>query len=527
MKHRVYTWAVLMAIGLVALLPARAQYAVETGGPIVHHNRIDDFVFDRLKAERIPPSPTCTDAVFIRRIYLDMTGRLPTGQEARDFIRDDHPFKRRELIDRLFETEAFADYWAMKWCDILRVKAEFPSNLWPNAVQAYHRWLRTAIKENLPYDEMARTMLTASGSNFRDPPVNFYRAVKKKQPSNIAQAAALTFMGIRYERLPEDRQHDLANFFAFVGYKRTAEWKEEIVYFDLVKAATNQPDLIRTRFPDGRKVKLDLTEDPRRIFADWLIQPDNPYFSKAAVNRIWFWLMGRGLIHEPDDIRPDNPPTHPELLAWLERELETHEYDTRHVYRLILNSSTYQRSSIPLEDNREDDTFYSHYRIRRLEAEALIDALNQLTYTTEEYSSQIPEPFTFIPEEMGAVQIADGSITSSFLDMFGRPPRASGALTERDNSPSDTQILHLLNSSHIQRKIYGRRLTQHILKKVKWSVPKAINRVYLHILSRPPTGEEQWAAKEYVENTPDLSSSQALGDIAWALINSKEFLYRH
>lgn len=193
--------------------------------------------------------------------------------------------------------------------------------------------------------------------------------------------------------------------------------------------------------------------DPREVFADWLIDPKNPWFTRNIVNRIWAWLLGRGIIHEPDDIRPDNPPSNPELLAYLEKELIAAKYDLRHLYRIILNSQTYQLSAIPASDKPQAEVNFAHYPLRRLEAEILIDALNQITGTTEKYSSAVPEPFTFIPEEQRSIELADGSITSSFLEMFGRSSRDTGLVGERNNSPSAAQRLHLLNSSHIQKKI--------------------------------------------------------------------------
>ena len=250
--------------------------------------------------------------MFVRRVYLDVIGTLPSGEEAREFILDRSPNKRRALIDRLLEREEFADYWAMKWSDLLRVKAEFPINLWPNAAQAYHRWIRTCIKENVPYDQFVREMLTASGSNFRVPPVNFYRAMQSREPAGIAQAVALTFMGTRAEKWPKERLAGMAAFFAQVGYKYTAEWKEEIVFFDPGKtntAASNEVAIAAAVFPDGTAAHLSPDQDPREVFADWLIDPKNPWFARNIANRVWSWLLGRGIIHEPDDIRPDNPPT--------------------------------------------------------------------------------------------------------------------------------------------------------------------------------------------------------------------------
>ena len=491
-------------------------------------NRIDELVSRRLKELRISPAPLCSDAVFVRRVYLDTIGTLPTAREVTDFLGDSDPAKRSRLIENLFEREEFADYWAMKWCDILRVKAEFPSKLWPNAVQAYHRWLRDAIRDNMRYDRFARELLICSGSNFRMPPVNFYRAVQKREPASVADAVALTLMGQRTDRWPAKKREGMAAFFSLVGYKPTSEWKEEIVFFDLPRALSEYQDdqTIKAVFPDGRAVELDPGHDPRIAFVDWLTNPRNPAFSGNIVNRIWYWLMGRGIVHEPDDMRPDNPPRNPALLAWLQQELVKSGFDLRHIYRLILNSNTYQLSSIRNPGNAADDANFSHYLVRRLEAEVLIDAFNQITGTEESYSSEIPEPFTFIPEEHRAITLGDGSITSPFLDMFGRPPRDTGLESERNNQPSDTQALHLLNSSHIQRKMQRSQRLKALLKGAKWRNPVIIRRLYLTVLSRPPSSEEQRTATEYFETTEGWKMNAAI-DLAWALINSKEFLYRH
>jgi len=457
--------------------------------------------------------------VFVRRAYLDVIGTLPTAQEARVFILDKDPNKRSILIDSLLERDEFADYWAMKWGDLLRVKAEFPINLWPNAVQAYHHWIRTSIKKNLPYDRFVRELLVSSGSNFRVPQVNFYRAMQSKEPQTIAQVVALTFMGVRAENWEKERLSGMAAFFSQVGYKSTGEWKEEIVYFDPNKAA------LTAVFPDGKAARLSPEKDPREVFADWLISPKNPWFTRNIVNRVWSWLLGRGIIHKPDDIRPDNPPSNPKLLALLEKELIAANYDLKHIYRLILNSNTYQSSCISKTDKPEAEANFSHYPLRRLQAEVLIDALNQITGTTEKYSSEIPEPFTFIPAEQRSIALADGSITSSFLEMFGRPPRDTGLESERNNSPSAAQQLHLLNSSHIQRKIeQGRKLRS--LMQAKGNFRQVATRLYLTILSRFPTDEELKIVDEYSKSQRGNRRVVAM-DLAWALINSAEFLYRH
>ena len=491
------------------------------------NNKIDELVVAKWKKLGIQPSELCTDHEFVRRAYLNVIGTLPTAQEARTFILDKDPNKRSAIINRLLERDEFADYWAMKWGDLLRVKAEFPINLWPNAVQAYHRWIRTSIKENLPYDRFVRELLVSSGSNFRVPQVNFYRAMQSKEPETIAQTVALTFMGVRAENWEKDRLSGMAAFFSQVAYKSTGEWKEEIVSFDPDKATAPATDslVLSAVFPDGTPARLPPDKDPRVVFANWLITPKNPWFTRNIVNRVWSWLLGRGIIHEPDDIRPENPPSNPKLLAFLEKELIAAKYDLKHIYRLILNSSTYQLSSIPRTDKPEGEANFSYYPLRRMEAEVLIDALNQITGTTEKYSSAIPEPFTFIPAEQRSIALADGSITSSFLEIFGRPPRDTGLELERNNRPTTAQRLHMLNSSHIQRKIeQGRKL--RALMQAKGNLRQLATRLYLTILSRFPTNEEVKIVEEYSKSQRGNKRVVAV-DLAWALINSAEFLYRH
>jgi hypothetical protein len=492
----------------------------ETRADLSPQGRIDELVFSQLKRLGIQPANLCSDAVFLRRAFLDVIGTLPTVEEALEFLKDPAPNKRGVLVDRLLEREEFADYWAMKWSDLLRVKAEFPINLWPNAAQAYHRWIRSSIRENKPYDRLVREMLTESGSNFRVPPVNFYRAMQSREPQALAQAVALTFMGTRAEKWPKDRLAAMAAFFSRIGYKQTGEWKEEIVFFDSAKAASPL-----AAFPDQTPVRLAPDRDPREVFADWLVNPKNPWFARNIVNRIWSWLLGRGIIHEPDDIRPDNPPRNPELLAFLEAELLASRYDLKHIYRLILNSKTYQLSSIPRTGHPEAAAYFAHYPLRRLDAEVLIDALCQVTGTTERYSSAIPEPYTVMPDGQRSVGLPDGSITSSFLELFGRPPRDTGLESERNNRPTAAQRLHVLNSSHIQRKIEGGPKIQYLLRNAK--TPRAAaTGLYLLILSRFPTDEELKVVGAYSQS-PAVKPREAVVDLAWALVNSAEFLYRH
>ena len=519
--------AVLLVAGVVTAAPGVAPSPYESPATPKSAGKIDQLVLARLQPLGLQPAKVCSDPVFLRRAYLDVIGTLPTGLEAQQFILDPNPNKRAVLIDKLLERDEFADYWANKWSDLLRVKAEFPINLWPNAAQAYHRWIRTSVKENKPYDQFVREMLTTSGSNFRVGPVNVYRAMQNKDPQGIAQTVALTFLGERTEKWPPDKLTGLAAFFTQVGYKSTGEWKEEIVYFDPGKTnalATNgvAPPPV---FPDGKRARVAPDQDPREVFANWLIDPKNPRFTRNIANRVWSWLLGRGIIHEPDDLRPDNPPANPELLVYLEKELIAAKYDLKHLYRLILNSQTYQLSSVPKSDQPEAAANFAHYPLRRLEAEVLIDALNQITGTTEKYSSAIPEPFTFIPDEQRSIALPDGSISSPFLELFGRPSRDTGLESERNNRMTAAQRLHLLNSSHIQRKIEQSRMIQYQTSGNK--TPREIaTGIYLGILSRFPTEEEMKTVEAYAEAAKGKGREAAV-DLAWALLNSAEFLHRH
>jgi len=552
----------LAAVGGAAT-PESVTNVFESSAAPIPESQLDKLVFAELARLDIQPV-LCSDAVFVRRAYLDVIGTLPTAKEAREFIRNrDTKNKRRLLIDRLLQREEYADYWAMRWGDVLRIKAEFPVNLWPNAAQAYHRWVRASLAENQPYGQFAREMLTASGSNFRVGPVNFYRAVQNRTPEGLAGAVALTFMGARAESWPANRRAGMTAFFSQIGYKPTSEWKEEHVFWDplgasavagnsapgraaiaaigqasnsvaqpAIPARTNSPPS-EAVFPDDTKIKLPPDQDPREVFADWLITPKNPWFTRSIVNRVWAWLVGRGIVHEPDNIRFGNPASNPALLVFLDQEMVASRYDLKRLYRLILNSKTYQFSAMPRFNTPQAEANFASYPLRRLDAEVLIDAINKITGATDLYTSPIPEPFTYIPEDKPAIAIADGSITSPFLALFGRSARATGMENERINKPVPAQWLHLLNSSHIQRKLeQGPKLKAIFDSGRKQS--EIIAELYLTILSRFPTPAEVQNAEAYGQAQPTKPSEKVVAkkrddwvDIAWALINSTEFLYRH
>jgi hypothetical protein len=528
-------WITVTYMGHTSLIQVVVPQPLRSAFPsVASFNQIDDLVFAQLQALGIPPAKLCTDSVFVRRLYLDVTGRLPTEDQATQFLADTDPAKRSKLIDTLLASDAFADFASLKWSDLLRIKSEFPSNLWPNAVQAYYQWVRSSIIANKPYDQFVRELLVSTGSNFRDPTSNYYRAVADRDPQGFAEQTAQVFMGARLSCVrchahpteswaPVDNQQ-MAAFFANVRFKNTQEWKEQIVYLQtwnrLKDASGKEYDCVPL---GGEKIDIAKGKDTREDFAKWLTDPKNPWFAKNIVNRVWYWLNGRGIIHQPDDIRPSNPPSNLKLLAYLEKQLVDNHYDLKHIYRLILNSRTYQLSSITTQANSWDTEMFSHYMPRRMTAEQVMDAINQVTQTDDEFLSRIPEPFTKLPKGTRAVQLADGSIGLPILELFGRPSRDSSYESERCNDTSMSQALYMINAEEVSRKIARSPYLKELLKNQ--NNEDVINGIYMTALSHKPSEEKMQQLTTYftqVENRRD-----AISDLLWAVLNSREFMFNH
>lgn len=507
------------------------------GFPAVRpQGRIDELVCAKLKELGIPPADLCSDEVFLRRVFLDVIGILPTPDEARAFLADTDPARRAKLIDRLLGRDEFADYWTLKWGDLLRIKSEYPVRVWPKAVAAYSLFLHHGLAANQPYDQFVRALLLSSGSNFRDGAANFYRAVPSKDPQSFAENTALLFMGARMgcahchahpqETWSRADNLALAAFFGNVRFKATGEWKEEIVYAD-PEAVYRDPrtkEIVKPRFPGGAAVEPAPGEDLRARFAAWLTAPDNPWFARNIANRVWYWLLGRGIVHEPDDLRPTNPPSNPALLDHLARELVDHRYDLKYLYRIVLNSRTYQAASTASPQNGHDTTHFSHYLVKRMGAEQLLDALSQVTETTETVASQVPEPYTRLID-YHALQLTDGSVGTAFLELFGRPPRDTPFETERCNQASMHQAMHLLNSSDIDRKVTASARLKRLLKENRTDA-QIVEELYLAAFARFPTDAEKRRVLELVGKDKKLRA-QALTDLLWALVNAKEFVFNH
>jgi len=499
--------------------------------------KLDALVLAKLKQLGIKPAPLCSDSEFLRRVCLDVMGVLPTPTAARKFLADKSPDKRAKFINALFARAEYADYWAMRWSDLLRVKSEFPSNLWPNATWSYHNWIRDQITNNRPYDEFVRDLLTSSGSNFRVPPVNYYRAFSVRKPEAIGETTALVLMGARLscsrchahptEEWDRKDNAGMAAFFANVSYKSTQEWKEEIVFTKplsrfndpITKLAIPPKPLGEEAFPTPQ-----MGEDTRKLFADWLITPENPYFAKNISNRIWFWLFGHGIISPVDDVRPTNPPLNAELLDFLAAELVKSDWDLQHLYKTILLSNTYQRSAYP-SDGVGDGTYFSRYRPRRLPAEVLLDAISKVTMTNENLVSRVPEPYTYVPRALRTVQVADASITNAPLALFGKPSRNTAYESGRDCTTSVRQALHLLNSNHIQGKVAAGKRLPSLFKSGKTD-PELVEELFLLTLTRVPSQEEKKATLDHIKNHKG-GRTRAFQDLFWALINTKEFIFNH
>lgn len=505
-------------------------------------NFIDEQVLRKLRDLRLPPSPQCTDAEFIRRAYLDAAGILPTPEERARFLADTAPDKRAKLIDALLERPEFVDYWAYKWCDVMLVSTR---KLPQPAVWAFYRAIRQAVADNRPWDQFARDILLASGSSLHHGAGNFF--VLHKDVAELTEATSLTFLGTSItcarchnhplEKWTQDQYWSMANLFSRVGMKN-GDRTGEVILYPATEGDALHP---RRQVPmpptplDGKPLALTDPSDRRAHFADWLTAPQNPYFAKALVNRVWKNFLGRGLVEAEDDIRETNPPTNPELFDALAKDFVAHKYDVKHLIRLVMNSAAYQRSSRPVKGNEADDRFYSKYLVRRMSGEVILDALSQVT--------NVPTAFTKVytgveggtaatsnyPEGTRALQLPDSRVASSFLDAFGRPDRMQVCSCERQQDSTVSQALMLNNGQALNDKLRSPkgRLNAWLTEKVPDA--EVVKRVFALALSREPTEAElakMTALLKEAGATP-AARREALEDVFWAVLTSREFLFNH
>ena len=458
-----------------------------------------------LVAVQATASERCRDEVFLRRAYLTVTGALPWPQACEKFLDSKDPNKREALIDRLLANELGVKYTQMRWGDILRIKSEFPSNLWPNGVQAYNRWIYEQLLNNVPYDKMVRELLLSEGSNFRSPAVNFYRGFQKRSPENFYANINLLFLG---NRNCTDNGYLC---FSQVKFKSTKEWKEEIIYIDYHQKLPWR----KIELSDGTTLTLQAESDWREAYVSWLTSRENRRFAEVMVNRMWYWVFGKGLVHEPDDWREDNKPSNPQLLNQLTDFFVESGFDMRALMKKILMSDEFNSKAAP-------EGFYVP---QRLPAEVIVDALASATGVWSTYSSRVPEPFTFYPQQTRATHLGDATVSSSELELFGKVSRDVSLESQRNNSITSRQLLYLMNSSVLENRLRKSVIVKKAGKENP-NIEKLADIITLRVLSRRATPQEKQLYKEYMEQN-NLPITEAAIDIMWMQMNSNEFLYNH
>jgi hypothetical protein len=519
----------MLAVRLTYLQPKKGF--AWSGPP--ENNYVDRLVFSKLKMLSILPSELCTDQQFVRRVHLDVCGVLPTSEETQAFLASKDKDKRAKLIDRLLERPEYADFWTLKWSDVLRSNRK---TIQLKGTHVYQHWLRERIARNTPFDEMVRELLTAEGSTFANPPANYYRVAR--DPQNLAETTAQLFFGIRmqcakchnhpFERWTQDDYYSMAAFFARVKQKKDAVETgtgpqridgAEFVYLDrsgeVVQPRTGK--VMAPKFMGGAVATVPPGMDRRAVLARWLTSGDNPFFARSVANRIWFHLLGRGIVDPVDDFRDSNPSANDELLSALAHDLAEHHFDIKHLIRVILNSRTYQLSAQTNDFNKDDNKYFSHAVTRLLTAEQMLDAICTAT--------GVPEKFAGLPLGTRAMQLPDGEVNHVFLKTFGQPARELACECEREGDSNLAQALQLINGPTINDKVRNSDNRLGKLLAAKASDGEILNKLYLATLSRLPADGEVKAALEHVAKAAD--KRKAWEDVQWALLNSKEFLFRH
>ena len=497
-------------------------------------NFIDEAVLAKLDVLGIPASPVCDDGTFLRRVSIDITGTLPTEAEVSAFLANPDSQKREKVIDQLLDSTAYADYFTNKWNLVLRNKKRANDQLAPT--YGFHKWIWSSLYENKPYDQFVREILTATGNADDNPPVAWYREVD--QPNEQVEDVSQLFLGLRiqcarchhhpFEKWSQDDYYGMAAFFSRVGRKNiiggnNAMRDKRIFAIDNQGPAQSRNERTgKMLAPTGLGSKpytVTPEDDPRSLLADWMADPQNPFFAKALVNRYWKHFFSRGIVEPEDDMRETNPPANPELLNRLSQNFIASKFDIKSLVRTICMSSTYQLSSLPNEYNLKDKQNFSRYYPKRLTAEVLYDAFHQVTSTNQAYNG--------LPAGTRAIQLPDASVGPYFLKVFGQPQADTACECERSQEANLAQSLHLLNSSEVQNKISdGNGRASKFANDKERSTEFKIKELYRWVYSREPDSEEMQIATAHLEKHKD-NSKLAFEDIVWALINSKEFLFNH
>lgn len=520
----------MISVRLTYLEP-RAGY---TWPKIDGNNFVDTHVFNKLRQMTILPSDLCSDAEFVRRAYLDAIGRMPTAEEAKQFLGDANPKKRDLLIDRLVTMPEFSDFWALKWADVLRSSRK---TIQVKGSYGFQLWLREQLTQNVGLDQIVRSILTSTGNTYANPPANYYRIAK--DPQSLAEATAQLFLGVRmqcakchnhpFERWTQDDYYGLAAVFARVknkpepgtgAAKGAANAGNAEVILATRDGEVTQPRTGKTmkpRFPGSGDQDVKPGTDRREAFAEWLTQPGNTFFSKSVANRVWFHLMGKGIVDPVDDFRESNPSCNDELLDALGKDFAAHKFDLRHLVTTIMKSRTYQLSAQPNETNKDDTKYFSHAVTKLLTAEQLLDALCDVT--------GVPEKFAGLPAGTRAIQLPDGEVNHPFLKTFGQPARELTCECERESDGNLAQALQLINGPTVNEKVRNANNRLSALIAAKKSEKEMLDELYFTALARAPEADEVKVALAHVAKATD--KRKAWEDVMWAIINTREFLFRH
>ncbi|MFN3244179.1 MAG: DUF1549 and DUF1553 domain-containing protein [Planctomycetota bacterium] len=509
----------LTEVAQVIVLPNAEPWTPPT---MDQRNEIDALVQQKLVKLQLAPAPGCDDATYLRRVYLDIIGQLPTAADVRAFLADESDDKRARIVDELLQRPEFPDVWAMTWAEVLRIE---PQNLEQKGVHIFTRWLREALRDGTPMDQVVTRMLTASGSAFRVPEANYWATAR--DPKVLAENAAQTFLGIRlqcaqchnhpFERWRMDDYYGFAAFFAQLGRKNGDTPREQIIYDrssgDIRNARTLQR--AKPRFLGGDAPEIPGDVDRRKVLAEWLTSRKNPWFAKNLANRVWARFFGRGLVHPVDDVRVSNPPSHPDLHRRLGEKLAASGFDVRELIREICASATYQSAQHP--DAAPAATF-AGMTPRRLSAEQMLDAIGQVT--------EVPTKFRGVPLGASAVQVVSPDSGNRFLDLFGRPDRDSVCTCERREEPTLNQVLHLINGTTIEQKVRSADGRLVRLLSDETEPEQILEELFLATYARRPRADERDRVLGAIQAAGD-DARGAWEDVLWAMFNSKEFLFQH
>jgi hypothetical protein len=522
----VTAWYASQVVAATISSPFANAVSPETFAQSPRRNFIDELTLAKLQSLNLPPSPPASDSEFLRRAFLDTIGTLPTVEETRKFLEDTSAEKRDRLIEQLLERPEFVDYWSYKWSDLLLVNSE---KLKPAAMWAYYDFLRNHVAGNTPWDQLVRELITAKGSTLENGAANFF--VLHQDPADLAETTAMAFLGMSIgcakchnhplEKWTNDQYYGMANLFARVRAKDVPGDGNRVVFAaaegDLVQPLTGKPQPPRPL--DASALAIDSPEDRRVALAEWLTAKQNPYFSRSITNRVWANFFGVGLVENVDDLRLTNPASNEELLSAAAEHLVESGFDLKSLMRAILQSATYQRSSVVLPENRGDERFYSRYYPKRLMAEVLLDAVSQVT--------AVPTQFPNYPTEWRALRLPDANVASYFLKTFGRPDRVITCECERSAQPSMVQVLHISNGETINKKLEqkGNRIDQ-LLSASKSDV-EIVDEIYLSALSRYPTDAEKQETLKVLAETQDADKRVLVEDVYWSILSSREFLFNH